>query len=88
MHKPEERVREGKFTTRTASLAANTSRSAQETTPGQTFSSSDLTASITSNPFKDRFGDASFSEVCASSASRRTDASHPCSKNTVPQIAS
>lgn len=84
MHKPEERVRQ--FTTRTASLAANTRRSAQDTTPGQTSSSSDLMASITSKPFKDRFGDASFSEVCASSASRRTDASHPCSKNRIHQI--
>ena len=66
------------FTRRTASLAAKTRMSAQETTPGHSSSSSDLIMSITSKPFRLSLGGESFSESIPSTASNKIEASHPC----------
>ena len=74
-----EREREGSaFTKATLSLAAKTRMSAQETTPGHASSSSDLIMPITSKPFNVSLGGDSFSESIPSAASKRTEASHPC----------
>lgn len=52
--------------------------SAQETTPGHTFSTFDLILSITPNPLIELlFGPAVFSPVNEEVSSRRTDPSHP-----------
>lgn len=59
---------------------ANTS--AQETTPGQAFSTADLMLSMTSNPRAElRLGTAFFSPVKEDVSSSRTDPSHPCREN-------
>lgn len=66
-----------------ASLAASATTSAQETTPGQTASSTALAVSTTSNPPSDLFGAASFSAAAALSPaaeSSSTDASQPLTK--------
>jgi hypothetical protein len=63
-----------------ASLVARVSMSAQDTTPGQTFSSTSLIWSILSKPFKDLFGIACFSIawfLFPLLSSKRTEASHP-----------
>lgn len=60
------------------SLAAKTTASAQETTPGQASSSSNLMISITSKPFNDSLGGDSFSLCIPSTESSKTEASHPC----------
>ena len=55
--------------------------SAQETTPGHTFSTADLMVSTTSNPLAElAFGAAFFSPVNEDVSSRRIDPSHPCRK--------
>jgi hypothetical protein len=60
-----------------ASLAASATMSAQETTPGQTASSTALAVSMTSKPPSDPFGPASFSAVLPTVESISSDASHP-----------
>lgn len=55
--------------------------SAQETTPGHTFSTADFMLSTTSNPLAElTFGAALFSPVNEDVSSRRIDPSHPCKK--------
>lgn len=62
-----------------ASRAATARISAQETTPGQTFSTRDLTLSMTSYPLADRkFWSAFFSLVKDEEGSNKMDASQPC----------
>lgn len=52
--------------------------SAQETTPGHTFSTADFMVSKTSNPLTElTFGAAFFSPVNEDVSSRRIDPSHP-----------
>lgn len=66
------------FTSLTESLAAMANISAQETTPGQTFSTADLMSSITLNPRAEfRFGTAFFSPVNDDVSSSSNDPSHP-----------
>lgn len=65
----------------TESLAAMAKISAQETTPGQTFSTADLMLSTTSNPRAEfRFGLAFFSPVNEDVSSSSTDPSQPLTK--------
>ena len=59
----------------TLSRAANARISAQETTPGQTFSTAALTVSIAWNPSRRSLGGAFFS---VPGPSKSTDPSHPC----------
>lgn len=62
----------------TESLAAMAKISAQETTPGHTFSTADFMLSITSNPLAEfRLGFAFFSPVKLDVSSSNTDPSHP-----------
>ena len=51
--------------------------SAQDTTPGQTFSNAALISAITSNPPRVRFGTASFSAVLFAVESISIEASQP-----------
>lgn len=68
----------GDLTIVTESLAARATTSAQETTPGHTFSIADFMSSITSKPLAElRFGVALFSPVNEDVSSRRSDPSHP-----------
>lgn len=63
----------------TESRAVMASISAQETAPGQAFSTADLMLSMTSNPRAElRLGTAFFSPVKDDVSSSRTDPSHPC----------
>lgn len=60
------------------SLEAMASISAQETTPGHTFSTADFMLSTTSNPLAElKLGAALFSPVKDDVSSRRIDPSHP-----------
>ena len=63
----------------TLSLAAMARMSAQETTPGQAFSTADLMASITSKPLTEALlGFAIFSPWKLAVSSSSNDASQPC----------
>lgn len=62
MDKADTKDKQMRDTSETASLVAKARVSAQETTPGQVFSSSDLINAMTSSPFSDRLGGASFSD--------------------------
>lgn len=63
------------------SRAATDRISAQETTPGHAVSKVDLMESMTSNPLRELlFGPAVFSPVKVELSSKRTDASHPLTK--------
>ncbi|KAH0470498.1 hypothetical protein IEQ34_000221 [Dendrobium chrysotoxum] len=65
----------------TESLAVMAKISAQETTPGQAFSTAAFILSITSNPLTDwLFGPAFFSPVKLGVSSRSKDPSQPCNK--------
>jgi len=69
------------LTMKTESLAATAKMSAHETTPGHSFSTSDLMASITSNPLTEfALGNAVFSPVKFAVLSSKMDASHPYQK--------
>lgn len=62
-----------------ASLAATATISAQETTPGHSFSTSDLASSMTSYPLTELlFCRAFFSLVIEGLSSSKIDASQPC----------
>lgn len=67
------------LTATTESRAATAKISAQETTPGHTFSTFVLIVSITLKPLNEfAFGPAVFSPVKLDVSSKRTEASHPC----------
>lgn len=67
------------LTATTESRAATAKISAQETTPGHTFSTFVLMVSITLKPLNEfAFGPAVFSPVKLDVSSKRTEASHPC----------
>ena len=73
-----EREREDGLTKLTEASAARARISAQETTPGQTYSTVILIASITSKPRRELlFGGASFSLTIAVLLSSKTDPSQP-----------
>jgi hypothetical protein len=67
------------LTMTTLSLAAMATMSAHDTTPGHTFSTADLMASMTSNPLAEPLlGVAVFSPWKLGVSSSSNDASHPC----------
>jgi hypothetical protein len=71
----------------TLSLAAMVRMSAQETTPGQTFSTADLTASMTSKPLTEALlGVAIFSPWKLDVSSSSNDASQPYTMTTTRLI--
>ncbi|KAK7850991.1 hypothetical protein CFP56_043317 [Quercus suber] len=61
----------------TESLAAKVTISTQETTPGQVFSNSVFTSSITSNPPTDRFGVVAYSACLFDVESSNVEALQP-----------
>jgi len=68
-----------KLTANDASRAATASMSAQDTTPGQTFSTSDFALSMISNPLTElTLGSALFSLSIVGLSSNKIDASQPC----------
>lgn len=75
------------LTANEASRAAIATMSAQDTTPGHTFSTSAFALSMTSNPLSElTFGSALFSLSIVEVSSSKIDASQPCKLSKILSI--